>query len=223
MMGEYCGNQEFQHLILYPETTILWFGISENDSASNCLSLKVSNDLFKKYEFNTVQCKQLGIYRLHDAFIYWLAPSRTSTKLSLCATVMYHQAASRNSMRDRFCISRTWIRYIFFQHHWSRGKLYPCARSRRWSIESSGNWGRNCEATSKVIRIRWSWSPISRRKLSSFVNTSHPTNLLRVILLLLSMPSRSLNPTPTIGIESYIILQKASEFINNLLHSYKSW
>ena len=113
---------------------------------------------------------------------------------------------------------------FIFQYHWSRGRLYPCARSRRWSIESSGNWERNWEATSKAIRIRWSWSPISRRKLNSFVNTSHPTNPLRAILLLLSMPSPLLNPTPTIGIESYIIfIQIASEFISNLLHSYKSW
>ena len=37
MIGEYVGNQNYQHLVLYPKVTILFYAMVENSSPKICL------------------------------------------------------------------------------------------------------------------------------------------------------------------------------------------
>lgn len=63
IIGEYCGNQDYQHLVKYERITVYWFGLVENDSlAKECVDLMTAQAFFKNYGLDTAEITDLGVY-----------------------------------------------------------------------------------------------------------------------------------------------------------------
>lgn len=61
-VGEYCGNQKYQHLVKYTNIDIHFVAIVENDSVVTCVSPPVAAEVFRKFKLTHVQYKPLGVY-----------------------------------------------------------------------------------------------------------------------------------------------------------------
>ena len=64
-VGEYCGNQEHQHLVKYKDICILFVAVVDNESLITCLPPEESIGLFKKYGLDHVN------YQKYDNFKDW--------------------------------------------------------------------------------------------------------------------------------------------------------
>ena len=61
-VGEYCGNQDYQHLVKYTSVDIHFVAVVENESTITCLSPKEAFALFEKYGLTRVNYKEMGVY-----------------------------------------------------------------------------------------------------------------------------------------------------------------
>jgi hypothetical protein len=57
LIGEYCGNQNYQHLIKYEICDIIFYAIVELDSENSCLAPNEALEFFKKHKLSCVECK----------------------------------------------------------------------------------------------------------------------------------------------------------------------
>ncbi|KRX07591.1 hypothetical protein PPERSA_11140 [Pseudocohnilembus persalinus] len=48
-VAEYCGNQEFQHLVKYNEIDLLFYAIVQNDQQLDCVPLEISTKIFQNF------------------------------------------------------------------------------------------------------------------------------------------------------------------------------
>lgn len=55
MIGEYCGNPDFQHLVKYAEITIYFYALVENNSPDTCLMPNKAFAFFEKYHIPIVK------------------------------------------------------------------------------------------------------------------------------------------------------------------------
>jgi tRNA splicing ligase len=63
IVGEYCGNQNYQHLIKYDRVTLIWFAVIDNDSLKNeCVDLVSGHKFFKHYGLDVVDSTVLGTF-----------------------------------------------------------------------------------------------------------------------------------------------------------------
>mmetsp|Transcript_6287 Transcript_6287/g.6174 ORF Transcript_6287/g.6174 Transcript_6287/m.6174 type:complete len:433 (+) Transcript_6287:344-1642(+) len=65
-VGEYVGNKEYQHLVKYNETTILFFAYVDNNSPYSFMSPLKAFSLFEKYHLNRVKVEYIGNMRTLD-------------------------------------------------------------------------------------------------------------------------------------------------------------
>ena len=62
MVGEYVGNPEFQHLVKYSKTEILFYALVDNSSAATCLPPQEAFNLFRKFKLSAVSVQDLGSF-----------------------------------------------------------------------------------------------------------------------------------------------------------------
>lgn len=75
IVGEYIGNQKFQHLIKYSRKTLIFYSVVENNSQSQevCWLPMKAQELFKKYDLDTVKMESLGHFSSYDKMCDTLA------------------------------------------------------------------------------------------------------------------------------------------------------
>ena len=61
-VGEYCGNQAYQHLTKYTEINIYFVAIVENNSIRTCLPPPEVFAVFEKYKLTHVNYQDMGVY-----------------------------------------------------------------------------------------------------------------------------------------------------------------
>ena len=62
-IGEYCGDQNHQHLVLYNKITILFYSIVDHSKPlETCISPLQAHLIFKKYNMDTVQINKIAVY-----------------------------------------------------------------------------------------------------------------------------------------------------------------
>lgn len=49
MLAEYCGDENYQHIIGYPKVELFFYTIVQNNSFENCLSPEIANQLFEEF------------------------------------------------------------------------------------------------------------------------------------------------------------------------------
>eukprot|EP00828_Plagiopyla_frontata_P032744 TRINITY_DN42615_c0_g1_i1.p1 TRINITY_DN42615_c0_g1~~TRINITY_DN42615_c0_g1_i1.p1 ORF type:complete len:194 (-),score=29.58 TRINITY_DN42615_c0_g1_i1:180-761(-) len=59
LIGEYCGNQKYQHLISYSQIKIYFFAIVQKAKNSICLSPQQSFKFFKQYKLETISYESI--------------------------------------------------------------------------------------------------------------------------------------------------------------------
>jgi len=62
MVGEYCGDPNHMHLIIYPKVRIIFYTIVDNNSEYSCLLPEESCRIFKKYSLECVTFESLGVF-----------------------------------------------------------------------------------------------------------------------------------------------------------------
>ncbi len=62
LVGEYIGNQEHQHLVLYQRETLIFYGVVDNYSSEMCWPFDQAQALFKKYKLDMVNARSLGMF-----------------------------------------------------------------------------------------------------------------------------------------------------------------
>ncbi len=67
MIGEYVGNQDYQHLVKYQKTTILFYAIVDNCSKDTCIPLEQAFGLLRKYNFDTVTVTEMGSFTTFES------------------------------------------------------------------------------------------------------------------------------------------------------------
>lgn len=55
MIGEYCGNPDFQHLVKYAEITIYFYAIVEANSPYSCIPPNRAFNFFEKHHIPIVK------------------------------------------------------------------------------------------------------------------------------------------------------------------------
>jgi hypothetical protein len=66
LVGEYIGNQEHQHMVLYNRETLIFYGVVDNYSSDLCWPFDQALALFKKYDLDVVVVQSLGIFSSFD-------------------------------------------------------------------------------------------------------------------------------------------------------------
>lgn len=51
LMGEYCGNPKYQHVMTYAEVSIIWYAIVKKNSPERCLPVGKALTIFKHFKF----------------------------------------------------------------------------------------------------------------------------------------------------------------------------
>lgn len=67
IVGEYVGNVDYQHLVRYNQTTILFFAYVDNYSKFSFLPPLRAAALFEKYKLNRVRVKHIGNFQTIDS------------------------------------------------------------------------------------------------------------------------------------------------------------
>ena len=62
LIGEYCGNQKYQHLVKYTEIEIYFVAIVDNYSQDTCISPTEAFKVFDKFKLSCVKDMDLGIF-----------------------------------------------------------------------------------------------------------------------------------------------------------------
>lgn len=57
-VGEYCGNQNFQHLVKYDAINLHFYAIVENDSTETCIPPEEAYQVFNKFDLKTVEIEK---------------------------------------------------------------------------------------------------------------------------------------------------------------------
>ena len=55
LVGEYCGNPDFQHLVKYAHTTIYFYAVVENTSQYSCIPPPEAYNFFERYRLPIVK------------------------------------------------------------------------------------------------------------------------------------------------------------------------
>lgn len=70
LIGEYCGNLDYQHLIMYDEINIRFFAIVDLEDCRSCIPPSKSIEFFEKYKLCMARFKDCGVsynfYELND-------------------------------------------------------------------------------------------------------------------------------------------------------------
>ena len=66
LVGEYVGNQEHQHMVLYNRETLIFYAVVVNNSPEICLPIDQALDLLKRYNLDVVTITSLGLYSTFD-------------------------------------------------------------------------------------------------------------------------------------------------------------
>ena len=61
-IGEYCGDQNYQHLVKYPYIDIHFFAIVDNNSTVTCIPPTEAFTIFRKYQLTHVKYIDVGVY-----------------------------------------------------------------------------------------------------------------------------------------------------------------
>lgn len=67
LVGEYIGNQEHQHMVLYERITIIFYAIVDNASPEVCIPTDIALTLFTKYGLDKVSVQSLGLFNNYDS------------------------------------------------------------------------------------------------------------------------------------------------------------
>lgn len=63
LVGEYVGNSIYQHLVMYPKETIVFYAITENDSIDkNCLLPEEIYSFFNEFKLDCVPYERIGVF-----------------------------------------------------------------------------------------------------------------------------------------------------------------
>lgn len=62
MIGEYVGNQNYQHLIRYMKHTILFYAIVDNYSEENSFPVEEAYEKFKSFHLDVVPYEKIGLF-----------------------------------------------------------------------------------------------------------------------------------------------------------------
>jgi hypothetical protein len=62
LVGEYCGNPEHQHLIIYAEIRIIWFALIDNFTEEYCVDPFEVKRQVEEFGFKFVKIKRLGSF-----------------------------------------------------------------------------------------------------------------------------------------------------------------
>lgn len=60
LVGEYIGNQDYQHLVKYSRVTLIFYAIVDNNSSSSCWPCTAAWSFFQKYKLDRVHIQSLG-------------------------------------------------------------------------------------------------------------------------------------------------------------------
>ena len=61
-IGEYIGNQYYQHLVRYTHHTIQFYSIVEKESANICIPVDEAMMMFAKFKLKMVSIEEIGVY-----------------------------------------------------------------------------------------------------------------------------------------------------------------
>jgi len=62
LIGEYVGNNEYQHLVAYNKETIMFYAMVDNNLHVDCVDPEKALSLFKHYGLDYVSYKSLGVF-----------------------------------------------------------------------------------------------------------------------------------------------------------------
>jgi len=62
LIGEFVGNQDYQHLVGYEHETIIFYTLVDNNSPNTCMLPEESGALFSKYSFRCVKTISKGLF-----------------------------------------------------------------------------------------------------------------------------------------------------------------
>ena len=62
LVGEYVGNQEHQHMVLYNRETFIFYAVVDNSSPEICWPIDRALALLKRFTLDIVSVESLGIY-----------------------------------------------------------------------------------------------------------------------------------------------------------------
>ena len=66
LVGEYCGDQNHQHLIRYESIAIYFYAVVDNANPDICWSCEKALALFKHFDLDSVNIKSHGIVSDYD-------------------------------------------------------------------------------------------------------------------------------------------------------------
>ena len=66
LVGEYIGNPEHQHMVLYNRETLIFYAVVDNYSPALCWPMDQATALFKKHILDIVVTQSLGIFSDYD-------------------------------------------------------------------------------------------------------------------------------------------------------------
>ncbi len=66
MIGEYVGNQDYQHLVKYQKMTILFYAMVENTSEDICLPVTHTMNFLNKFNLDKVSYTNEGTFNTYD-------------------------------------------------------------------------------------------------------------------------------------------------------------
>ena len=69
LIGEYVGDPNHKHLIIYPKIRIVFYTIVDNNSVDSCLLPEDSYNFFKKYSLEWVTYESLGLFEKYADLI----------------------------------------------------------------------------------------------------------------------------------------------------------
>ncbi|EAR94538.1 hypothetical protein TTHERM_00052480 (macronuclear) [Tetrahymena thermophila SB210] len=58
-VGEYCGNQDYQHLVKYDKIDLHFYAVVENNSRETCIPTDIAYQIFEKFGLTKVQVSKL--------------------------------------------------------------------------------------------------------------------------------------------------------------------
>lgn len=67
LIGEYVGNQEYQHLVLYPRVTLIFYAMIDNSSKAICEAITKTRDLLSTFGLDAVPLTQVGTFRDYES------------------------------------------------------------------------------------------------------------------------------------------------------------
>jgi hypothetical protein len=66
IIGEYVGNQDFQHLVSYKKQTIIMYSMIDNLSPEICMMPEETYKFFKKFDLDKVSVERVGVFTDYD-------------------------------------------------------------------------------------------------------------------------------------------------------------